>query len=386
MKSAFLLLVIFCTVLIQPYLSLQVQSGLYALSLTIKEVILFTIPFLIFCFLLNAILELKLKAIGLILLLFALIVTSSVIASTLAYGLSTIFIENKHTFKVILNSEIALPPLWTIHFPHFITNNTALIMSAVVSIIFLNFMPTKGKIIGQTLMQLAMFFLKKILLPIIPLFIVGFMIKMGHEKMFLPILKTYSYIFLLIAVSASSYIFLWYAFLVKSRMPTVLKNMLPPAITGFSTMSSNIAMPFLIIAAEKNIGKSSITTAIIPPLSNFHLVCECFTIPMLALSIISVFGGNFPDLPTYLHFVFYFIIAKFAMVGIPGSGAFIMVPVLRSHLGFNDEMAAFLTTLYILFDCINTALNIIGNGAFIIAFKKIYTYLFKSKSEELLHP
>lgn len=41
-----------------------------------------------------------------------------------------------------------------------------------------------------------------------------------------------------------------------------------------------------------------------------------------------------------------------------------MLPILEKYLGFNVEMMSLITALYILFDPVITAANVLGNGCF----------------------
>ena len=82
----------------------------------------------------------------------------------------------------------------------------------------------------------------------------------------------------------------------------------------------------------------------------------------------------------YFMFVVYFVIAKFSVAGIPGGGIIVMLPILESYLGFNSEMMSLITALYILFDPINTCINVLGNGAFAKMIDNIIFYWSRKKS------
>ena len=96
---------------------------------------------------------------------------------------------------------------------------------------------------------------------------------------------------------------------------------------------------------------------------------------MIALAIMSTFGLPFPDLTTFMIFASYFVIAKFAVAGIPGGGIVVMIPILEKYLGFSPEMSGLITAIYILLDPLNTTANVLGNGAFAI----LTTNIFKKK-------
>jgi Na+/H+-dicarboxylate symporter len=89
----------------------------------------------------------------------------------------------------------------------------------------------------------------------------------------------------------------------------------------------------------------------------------------------SLFAGNFPDIMTYMTFVFYFCTAMLAVSGIPGGGIIVMIPILISQLGFNEQMVSIITALYLLLDAFGTAANVMGDGALVILVKRILVRL-----------
>jgi Na+/H+-dicarboxylate symporter len=143
-----------------------------------------------------------------------------------------------------------------------------------------------------------------------------------------------------------------------------IKNMLPAAISGFSTMSSAASMPLTIIGAENNTQNKEIAGCVIPATVNIHLVGDCFAIPIFAYAVLKSFGLPEPSLFNYMIFAFYFVLAKFSVAAVPGGGIIVMLPILEVYMGFNAEMMSLITALYILFDPIITCANVLGNGAF----------------------
>ena len=73
-----------------------------------------------------------------------------------------------------------------------------------------------------------------------------------------------------------------------------------------------------------------------------------------------------------LIFSLYFILAKFGVAAVPGGGIIVISPILESQFGFSGQMTPLIYALYMMFDPIITSVNIMGNGAFAIAFKKFY--------------
>jgi Na+/H+-dicarboxylate symporter len=61
----------------------------------------------------------------------------------------------------------------------------------------------------------------------------------------------------------------------------------------------------------------------------------------------------------------------------------ILIPIIENHLGFDAEMSAFLTAIYILFDPILTTGNVLGNGALAIILTRIMQF-FSSDKDPIL--
>ena len=139
---------------------------------------------------------------------------------------------------------------------------------------------------------------------------------------------------------------------------------MPAALAGFGSMSSVASMPLTILGAEKSSKNGDIAKSTIPVTVNVHLIGDCFAIPIFAFAIMKSFGMPFPDFSVYLIFATYFVLAKFSVAAVPGGGILVMIPILETYLGFKSEMLSLITALYILFDPITRAANILGNGAF----------------------
>ena len=156
-----------------------------------------------------------------------------------------------------------------------------------------------------------------------------------------------------------------------------IKNMLPAALSGFSTMSSAASMPLTLIGTERNAKNKDMVHTVVPATVNIHLIGDCIAIPCFAFAILKNYGLTQPHLFTYLIFTGYFVLAKFSVAAIPGGGIIVMLPILERYLGFNSEMLSLITALYILFDPVITSTNVLGNGAFA---KMIDVMTYKGKS------
>ena len=140
-------------------------------------------------------------------------------------------------------------------------------------------------------------------------------------------------------------------------------------------MSSVAAMPFTIIGVQNNAKHKELARSVIPATVNIHLVGDCIAIPILAYAILKNYGMAEPSFINYIIFSLYFVLAKFSVAAIPGGGIIVMIPILESYLGFNNEMTSLITALYILFDPVITCVNVFGNGAFAKAIEKFWSLI-----------
>ena len=73
----------------------------------------------------------------------------------------------------------------------------------------------------------------------------------------------------------------------------------------------------------------------------------------------------------YALFVFYFCTSMFAASGVPGGGILVMIPILKSQLGFTPEMQSIIVTIYMLMDSFGTAANVMGDGALVMMLNSV---------------
>ena len=375
-----LFLIVAFSLLFHSYLPISAKSFLYALSLSVKELLLFLLPFIIFFFILNSVIKLQSNAIKLLVLIVSMVCISNFFSTWVAYGVSIVFSKTLQNISLYQSSDNIkdLYPFWEFSLPKLINSEVSIVSALVLGSLIAFLIPKTGQKMSSLLVKAINIFLSKILSPIIPIFIMGFMIKLAHDEVLFSIINNYLFVLLIIFGSSVSYVLLWHLIILKlAGFFNALKNLIPALVTGLSTMSSVVAMPVLITAVEKNIKEKKIVNAIIPSITNFHLVGDCFTIPILAITIVSNFSDTPLDIYQYLMFSGYFVIAKFAVLAVPGGGILVMLPILKSTLGFSDAMLSLITTLYIMFDSIITSTNVFGNSALSMLIAKTYNKISK---------
>jgi len=360
-----LILLIIAILALGSFIPIEVKQFFYAISVTVKSFIIFLLPLIIFGLLFKTLVDLAKGATFFILLILICVCLSNFTSTFLSHFVGEWIY---HLDISIINPPKTeeLSPTWTWQFPKLIANDKAMFAGIILGLIFGNFLPQAGHRIAKALDHIV----SKILASfayLIPLFVAGFIIKLQYDGIMQIILKDYPRIFIMVAIAQFTYIFFLYFVLNRlnfSKFLISIKNMLPAAIAGFSTMSSAAAMPLTIIGVESNTKNKELAGSVVPATVNIHLIGDCFAIPIFAYAMMKSFGLPEPALLTYLVFVFYFVIAKFSVAAIPGGGIIVMLPILESCLGFKSDMLSLMTALYILFDPVITCANVLGNGAF----------------------
>lgn len=372
-KMPFVLLSLILSIsLIGSWIPVTIQEFLYGLSLTIKSFIVFILPFIVFCLLFRTTVHLAKRATSIILWIIALVCLSNFVSTLISYGFG-LFVYQLDLSIALPQDKALLQPVGDFAFPKLIGNNQALFAGLICGLLSGWFIPKQAQKISIFLEAISQKLLTAILY-IIPVFIAGFVLKMHYDEVMSYIIHNYALIFSITAIAVSLYIALLYlvfnGFSFKKGLESI-KNIIPAAIAGFGSMSSAAAMPLTILGAEKNAEDPEIAQSIIPTTVNIHLIGDCFAIPLFAFAVLKSYGVEAPYFADYILFALYFVLAKFSVAAIPGGGILVMLPILETYLGFHGEMLSLITALYILFDPVITAANVLGNGAFAIGVEKI---------------
>lgn len=365
-KMPFVLVTIIISIIfLNPLIPLYYQQLIYSVSLSIKSIIVFLLPFIIFSLLFKAVVNLSNNATRIIFIILIAVFCSnflstfiSKIVGSLVYNFNLSIILPDNFDGMVAKPLFNISPL--------IANDKVMLLGVSLGIFIARWKPFMALIISEKLEKMVSTILK-LFTYMIPVFVAGFMVKLQADGTMSTIIRDYTLIFVIIAIAKFSYITIAYYLLNNFKVSGAIlniKNMLPAAITGFSTMSSAASMPLVIIGAENNATNKDLARSVIPATVNIHLVGDCFAIPIFAYAILKNYGISEPSFTAYLIFAFYFMMAKFSVAAIPGGGIIVMLPILENYLGFNADMLSLITALYILFDPVITCTNVLGNGAF----------------------
>ncbi len=375
---AMLMVVLSIPFLTESWVSYDVKSFFYSLSLTIKSLLVFVLPFIVFSFVVTCLARMGNSALLFTLLLIVMVFTSNITAIFTGYSIGTVMVP-------LISMPISLDALdgnglavmWIFELPPLFTNMNALIAGFIAGML-VNLMDIRPlREIFFKASDVSSWFLKHIFIPILPFFILGFAFKLHADGILSQTISAYGPILLLVIVSQLTYLFIY--FFVAARFSfrvfiTYVGNVLPAWLTGLSTVSSAASMPVLIESTEKNIGNPIMARTIVPATINIHTIGSAIGLTILALVTLNTFNMPIPDLQSFAIFGFYYALAKFSVAAVPGGVILVVGPILQSLMGFSDEMLGLITAVYMIFDPFGTAMNVSGNGVFAIVFSRVCQY------------
>lgn len=371
-----LVLVIIGVLLFGGLIPLPMVQLIYTFSMVFKELLGLILPFMVFFFVMSGILSFQRNAPFVLALMLGMIFLSNALVALVSYGVIRLMVPfiSCERPDTIFTPVAAINSLMPITIPVPISSVHSLLAAIVLGIIFsivrvpavVTFI---ARVKGGIEKALAYGFI-----PLLPLYVLGFLLKIYHEGMLSCLLQQYGSAVLLIVSLQTAYL-LWFYLLAAgfsfARALDAIKNALPSYLTAFSTMSSTATVPVSIKAARENTGTVGLPALAMPIMANVHLLGDSIGTPILAMVTMLLFQGALPGFAQYVGFVFYFCITMFAVSGIPGGGILVMIPILIAQLGFTPQMISIITTLYFLMDCFGTAANVMGDGALVIMVHKV---------------
>lgn len=367
-------------------LDLYTVSLFYTISSTFIEILLFCLPVVIFVFIMRALLNIPRGSITLLFLIFLGVTLSNCLALTTAYcvGQFTLpFLGLGHSPDFAEKFKSSVEILFSLGLPTLAGTETAL-MSGVLGGTAMSLLSDRNhaKQLAKSTLTLMSdkisLFLYKVFIPVLPLYVFGFCLKLSYDNALIHLLHQYGKVFVLSLSLVFGYICILYLIGARGNLRNAIKNMktmLPAGLTAFSTMSSVATMPVTLACTEENTQDRNFTNLVIPSTTNIHMLGDDLTIVLTAMTLLSVFGMPWPDVTSFIPFSLAFSVAKLSCVGIPGASVLVILPVLQGHLGFTPEMVSVLTTIYVLQDPFGTSANVMGNGAFALIIKRIFASL-----------
>jgi Na+/H+-dicarboxylate symporter len=338
----------------------------------------FSIPLIIMGLIMPAISDLG-KGAGKLLLLTAAIAYGS----TLFSGFMTYFMASS-VFPQLLESYVndaaqiadtsrELSPYFSITIPPAIDVMTSLVLAFVIGIGLSYQEKSSLKIVVKNFQTIIMQLIESVIVPLLPLFILGIFAGMSFSGKVFSILSIFVSIIGVIFALHILLLLLQYTVagvLTKKNPLKLLATMMPAYFTALGTQSSAATIPVTLEQTLRNGVSEKIAGFVIPLCATIHLSGSIMKITACAMALMILEGMPF-GFTLFAGFVFMLGIAMIAAPGVPGGAIMAAVGILQSMLGFNEEMIGLMIALYIAMDSFGTACNVTGDGAISLVVNKI---------------
>lgn len=311
-------------------------------------------------------------------------VLAGVGAFFVAYNLFPNFMDSS-TLETITNPEnVQLTPFFEIDIPPFIDVTSAIIFAFIMGLCISNM---RGKQIGSATYDIFSEFseiivkvLEKVIIPFLPLFILGTFANMTYSGEVYAIMSVLWKVFLIVISMHIIYIAMLFvvAGVISKKNPFVLmKNQIPGYLTAIGTQSSAATIPVNLKCAAKNGTTKEIGEFVIPLCSTIHMAGSIITITSCVTAVLMMFNMTY-SFSTMFPLILSLGIAMVASPGAPGGSIMAALPFL-TMVGISPEssLASLLIALYITQDSFGTAANVSGDNAIAVIVDTIYKKFIK---------
>ena len=349
------------------YVEGSVLSAIVSIKHLSGQIIFFLVPLIILGFIAPSIAHLRSNASKMLLFAFGIAYLSSVGASFFGAGVG---------YQVIPHLQIAsdanvLKPLpenmLKIDIPPVMNVMTALVLAALIGLATAWVKSDEFSRLLDTFQKMVLELVKKILLPVLPIFIATNFCILSYQGAVTKQLPVFISILLVFIVYQYILLALLYgiaALYSKKNSMKVLKFYGPAYLTALGTMSSAATLGVALDCAHKSpILRKEISDVTVPLFANIHLCGSILTETVFVMTVSQLLYGSMPNFFTLALFILLLGLFAIGAPGVPGGTVLASLGLIISVLQFDEAGTALLLTIFALQDSFGTACNVTGDGA-----------------------
>ena len=349
------------------YVDGTVLSAIVSLKHVSGQVIFFLVPLIILGFIAPSIAHLRSNASKMLLFAFGIAYLSSVGASFFgaAVGYQVIphldIASDANALKALPENmlKIDIPPVMNVM--------TALVLAALIGLATAWVKSDEFSRLLDTFQKMVLELVKKILLPVLPVFIFSNFCILSYQGAVTKQLPVFLSILLVVIVCHYIWLALLYGIAsIYSRKNgwNVLKYYGPAYLTALGTMSSAATLGVALHCAHKSpILRKEISDVTVPLFANIHLCGSILTETVFVMTVSKLMYGTLPDPFTLVLFILLLGLFAIGAPGVPGGTVLASLGLIISVLQFDEAGTALLLTIFALQDSFGTACNVAGDGA-----------------------
>ena len=349
------------------YVEGTVLSAIVSLKHVSGQVIFFLVPLIILGFIAPSIAHLRSNASKMLLFAFGIAYLSSVGASFFgaAVGYQVIphldIASDANALKALPENmlKIDIPPVMNVM--------TALVLAALIGLATAWVKSDEFVRLLDTFQQMVLELVKKVLLPILPVFIFSNFCILSYQGAVTKQLPVFLSILLVVIVCH----YIWLALLYgiasaysRKNGWQVLKFYGPAYLTALGTMSSAATLGVALNCTHKSpILRKEISDVTVPLFANIHLCGSILTETVFVMTVSQLLYGSLPNFFTLTLFILLLGLFAIGAPGVPGGTVLASLGLIISVLQFDEAGTALLLTIFALQDSFGTACNVTGDGA-----------------------
>ena len=349
------------------YVDGTVLSAIVSLKHVSGQVIFFLVPLIILGFIAPSIAHLRSNASKMLLFAFGIAYLSSIGASFFgaAVGYQVIphldIASDANALKALPENmlKIDIPPVMNVM--------TALVLAALIGLATAWVKSDEFIRLLDTFQKMVLELVKKILLPVLPVFIFSNFCILSYQGAVTKQLPVFLSILLVVIVCHYIWLALLYGIAsIYSRKNgwNVLKYYGPAYLTALGTMSSAATLGVALHCAHKSpILRKEISDVTVPLFANIHLCGSILTETVFVMTVSKLMYGTLPDPFTLALFILLLGLFAIGAPGVPGGTVLASLGLIISVLQFDEAGTALLLTIFALQDSFGTACNVAGDGA-----------------------
>ena len=349
------------------YVEGSVLSAIISLKHVSGQVIFFLVPLIILGFIAPSIAHLRSNASKMLLFAFGIAYLSSVGASFFgaAVGYQVIphldIASDANALKALPENmlKIDIPPVMNVM--------TALVLAALIGLATAWVKSDEFSRLLDTFQKMVLELVKKILLPVLPVFIFSNFCILSYQGAVTKQLPVFLSILLVVIVCHYLWLGLLYgiaALYSRKNSWNVLKYYGPAYLTALGTMSSAATLGVALHCAHKSpILRKEISDVTVPLFANIHLCGSILTETVFVMTVSKLLYGTLPDPFTLVLFILLLGLFAIGAPGVPGGTVLASLGLIISVLQFDEAGTALLLTIFALQDSLGTACNVAGDGA-----------------------
>ena len=373
--------------LIGTFLPYEITEFFIAVNIIISKLLNFSIPLIIIAFVTKGIssLESSGKMLG---IATCLSYVFMICAAFFSYFTSTNLFPNFLTdIPNNIFESISMPTgsvfsqLSQINVPPIMDVVPALILAFILGIGISSIKGIYIKEIFNEFHEIINLMVQKLIVPILPVYILGIFAKMTASGQVFKILLVFSKVFIVIIALHIITLFVQYfiAGIVAQKNPfKLLKNIIPAYLSAIATQSSVAVIPITIDCSKKNGVSSNIADFVLPLCSTIHLSGSVISITACSVAVMLVSGKPI-DFASMVPFMMILGVMMVAAPGVPCGAILAASGILQSILGFDSSMLSLIIALHVAQDGFGTACNVSGDGSIAVILDTLSQKVAKNK-------